>query len=73
VIAVPHEKWGERPLACVVINPGSELDADDLRAHLSTIVAKWWVPEQIVFLDELPKTPVGKINKIALRAQVLAS
>src|SRR5215208_2959806 len=69
VIAVPDERWGERPCACVVRRAGSELDADGLREHLADRVAKWWIPERIEFIDEVPKTSVGKFDKKVLRAR----
>ena len=68
VIAVPDERWGERPCACVVRRAGSELDADGVRDHLASRVAKWWIPERIEFVDEIPKTSVGKFDKKVLRA-----
>ncbi len=67
VIGVPDEKWGERPLACVVPEDGAELDADELRDFLSDRVAKWWIPENVEFIDEVPKTSVGKFSKKTLR------
>jgi acyl-CoA synthetase (AMP-forming)/AMP-acid ligase II len=70
VIAVPDERWGERPLACVVPAAGRELDAESLRSHLAGRVASWWVPEQILVLDEIPKTSTGKFSKTALRQLV---
>ncbi|MBX5468476.1 MAG: long-chain fatty acid--CoA ligase [Thermoleophilaceae bacterium] len=69
VIAVPDERWGERPCACVVKREGSSLDADGLREFLSGRVAKWWLPERVEFIDEVPKTSVGKFDKKALRAR----
>jgi fatty-acyl-CoA synthase len=69
VIAVPDERWGERPCACVVRRAGSDLDADGVRDHLSDRVAKWWLPERIEFVDEVPKTSVGKFDKKVLRAR----
>src|SRR3954465_6592229 len=69
VIAVPDERWSERPCACVVRRDGSELDAEGLREHLADRVAKWWIPERIEFIDEVPKTSVGKFDKKILRAQ----
>ena len=69
VIAVPDERWGERPCACVVRREGSALDAEALRDHLSGRVAGWWVPERFEFLDELPKTSVGKFDKKVLRGR----
>jgi acyl-CoA synthetase (AMP-forming)/AMP-acid ligase II len=67
VIAVPDEKWSERPCACVVVKEGAELDADGVRAHLSSRVAKWWLPDRVEFIDEVPKTSVGKFDKKVLR------
>jgi fatty-acyl-CoA synthase len=69
VIAAPDERWGERPLACVVRVPGQSVTAEELRAHLSVRVVKWWLPEQWVFLDEVPRTSVGKHDKKLLRAR----
>jgi fatty-acyl-CoA synthase len=69
VIAVPDERWQERPAACVVPREGADLDAEALRAFLAERVARWWIPERIEFLDELPKTSVGKFDKRALRAR----
>jgi acyl-CoA synthetase (AMP-forming)/AMP-acid ligase II len=67
VVAVPDRRWGERPLACVVVAPGRTLDADGLRAHLAGRVASWWVPDEVRFVDEIPKTATGKFAKVALR------
>jgi len=72
VVAVPDESWGERPCACVVRRADSELDGDGLRDFLSGRVAKWWLPERVEFIAEVPKTSVGKFNKKALRAQLAA-
>ncbi len=70
VVAVPHDKWGERPVAFVVTAGGSDLTIDGLRTYLRAVVARWWIPDVMVFVDELPKTPVGKIDKAALRSRV---
>jgi fatty-acyl-CoA synthase len=70
VVAVPDERWGERPCACVVRREGSSLDADTLRSYLAERVAKWWLPERIEFIAEVPKTSVGKFDKKALRARI---
>jgi acyl-CoA synthetase (AMP-forming)/AMP-acid ligase II len=67
VIAAPDERWGERPLACVVLAPGQSVSPGELRAHLAGRVVKWWVPEQWVFVDEVPRTSVGKHDKKLLR------
>jgi len=67
VIARPDEKWGERPVAYVVAHDGRPLSAEALREYLAERVAKWWIPEEIVVVDEIPKTPTGKISKKRLR------
>ena len=69
VIGVPDEKWDERPLACVVLKEGSVTTIDQLRAFLVERVAKWWVPERWAFIDEVPKTSVGKFDKKVLRVR----
>src|SRR3954451_1713805 len=69
VIAIPDERWGERPCACVVLRSGSDVDADAIREHLAARVVKWWIPERIEFIDEVPKTSVGKFDKKVLRAR----
>lgn len=68
VIAIPHVKWQERPLACVVLREGyDESIKEELKAFLATQVAKWWMPDDIVFVREIPKTSVGKFLKAKLR------
>ncbi|MFM8894058.1 MAG: AMP-binding protein, partial [Actinomycetales bacterium] len=67
VIGVKHPKWSERPLACVVVKPGETLTRDDVLAWLDGRVAKWWLPDDVVFIDEIPKTSVGKFSKRDLR------
>ena len=69
VIAVPDEKWGERPMAVVVLKDDAETTADDLREHLSSHFAKWQLPERVEFIDEIPRTATGKFKKTALREQ----
>ena len=69
VIGVPDPKWDERPLACVVCKEGSSVDAVGLQAFLADKVAKWQVPERWAFIDEVPKTSVGKFDKKVLRAR----
>lgn len=69
VIAVPDEKWQERPLCCVVLRPGESATAEELHHFLSDRVAKWWLPERWAFIDSVPKTSVGKFDKKVLRAQ----
>jgi fatty-acyl-CoA synthase len=67
VIAVAHPKWGERPLACVVIAPGKTLGRDELLDYLREKLNSWRVPDDVVFIDEVPKTSVGKFSKKTLR------
>ena len=67
VIAVPDEKWSERPLAVVVRTEGAPVSSDALRAHLAESFAKFEIPDRFVFVDELPKTGVGKFDKKVLR------
>jgi fatty-acyl-CoA synthase len=67
VVGVPDEKWGERPLATVVVLDGESVTADELREFLSGQVAHWQVPERWAFIDEVPKTSVGKFDKKVLR------
>jgi fatty-acyl-CoA synthase len=70
VIAMPHERWVERPLCCVVLREGADASADDLREHLRGRVAKWWLPDEFAFVEEIPKTSVGKFDKKVLRARL---
>jgi fatty-acyl-CoA synthase len=67
VIAIPHEKWMERPLGVVVLKEGESVTEEQLREFLSGQCAKWWVPDRFEFVDEIPKTAVGKFKKTALR------
>ncbi|MEK5040174.1 long-chain fatty acid--CoA ligase [Sporosarcina sp. FSL K6-3457] len=73
VIAVPHEKWLERPLACVVLHEGQTADEETkqlLLSYLEGQFAKWWVPDDVIFLNEIPKTSVGKFLKATLRTKL---
>jgi fatty-acyl-CoA synthase len=72
VIASPDERWGERPLACVVPAEGAEITLEELREHLASRVAKWWLPDDLVVIDEVPKTSVGKFDKKVLRGKLEA-
>ncbi|MBV9872849.1 MAG: long-chain fatty acid--CoA ligase [Frankiaceae bacterium] len=67
VVAVPDEKWQERPLACVVPHEGKTCDPNELREFLADRVAKWWIPERWTQIDAVPKTSVGKFDKKVLR------
>jgi fatty-acyl-CoA synthase len=69
VIAVADPKWGERPLACVVLRKGRSATADELRMHLAGRFAKWQLPERFAFLEALPRTSTGKFSKAKLRDQ----
>jgi fatty-acyl-CoA synthase len=69
VVAVPHPKWDERPLAVVVLRPGQPVTADELTRFLAARFAKWWVPDAIEFVAEIPRTSVGKFKKSVLREQ----
>jgi len=71
VIGVPHPKWDERPLAFVVAKPdyAGQITKDEIIEYLSPHVAKWWLPDDVVFIDAIPKTSVGKFDKKVLRGQ----
>lgn len=68
-IGMPHPKWDERPMLVVVCNEGCEPSKEAINAYLSNHVAKWWLPDDIVFVDEIPHSATGKIQKLALRKQ----
>jgi fatty-acyl-CoA synthase len=70
VIAKPDERWTERPLACVVLRDGATCSADDLHAFLNERVARWWMPDEFAFIDEVPKTGTGKYDKKLLRQRL---
>jgi fatty-acyl-CoA synthase len=67
VIAVQDAKWGERPLACVVLKQGKQASAEELRAHLAGAFAKWQLPDRFEFLEAIPRTSTGKFWKVKLR------
>jgi fatty-acyl-CoA synthase len=69
VIGIPDARWDERPLACVVLRPGKTTPPAELQAFLATRVARWWLPERFAFIQEVPKTSVGKFDKKVLRAR----
>jgi fatty-acyl-CoA synthase len=70
VIAKPDERWAERPLCCVVLRPGAAAGGPELVEHLRDRVAKWWLPDEFAFVEEIPKTSVGKFDKKLLRARL---
>ncbi|HBY96337.1 MAG TPA: long-chain fatty acid--CoA ligase, partial [Chloroflexi bacterium] len=69
VVAVPHSKWQERPLAVVVLRPGQSLTREELLDFLRPTIASWALPDDVVFVESLPKTSVGKFDKKVLRNQ----
>lgn len=69
VVGVPDERWQERPLAVVVVREGATVSAGDLRAFLADKVVRWWLPERWAFVDEIPRTSVGKYDKKAIRSR----
>ncbi|TXC65106.1 long-chain fatty acid--CoA ligase [Sphingosinicella ginsenosidimutans] len=68
-IGVPHPRWDERPLLLVVRKEGAEVTAEAIRDHLRNHVAKWWLPDEILFVDGLPHSATGKLLKTVLRVQ----
>ena len=70
VLGVPHPKWGERPLLIIQRRPGSASAPEEFLAFLEGKIARWWMPEQALFVDAIPLGPTGKIDKKALRQQV---
>ncbi|UCF94113.1 MAG: long-chain-fatty-acid--CoA ligase [Desulfobacterales bacterium] len=71
VVGVPHPKWQERPLALVVLRAEHkhQVSEADIKAHLGQTFAKWQLPDKVVFVDQIPKTSVGKLNKKVIRAE----
>ena len=70
VIAVPDDKWQERPIACVVLKPNQTATKEEIFEFLEPQFAKWWLPDEIIFMEEIPKTSVGKFLKRELRERV---
>ncbi|GAB3283364.1 long-chain fatty acid--CoA ligase [Parasphingorhabdus pacifica] len=71
VIAKPDPRWTERPVACVVLEKGEQLTADEVLEHLTSRVAKWWLPDEVLFVEAIPKTSTGKFSKKTLRERIL--
>ena len=69
VIGVPHPKWDERPLLVVVLKKGEQANKEDILGFMQGKIAKWWMPDDVVFADEIPHTATGKIQKLVLRQQ----
>jgi len=69
VIGVSHPKWDERPLLVIVLKKGEQATKKDILGFLEGKIAKWWMPDDVVFTDEIPHTATGKIQKLVLRQQ----
>ena len=70
VIGVPHPKWDERPIVVAVKKPGQEVSKDELLRFYEGKIAKWWMPDDVLFVPELPHTATGKLSKLTLRVQL---
>jgi acyl-CoA synthetase (AMP-forming)/AMP-acid ligase II len=66
-ISIPHPRWQERPLLICVLKQGAAISAEELRTHMAGSLAKWWLPDEIRFVDAMPLTSTGKISKVELR------
>jgi fatty-acyl-CoA synthase len=69
VIGIRHPKWDERPIVVVVKKPGQEVSKDEVLQFFDGKIAKWWTPDDVVFVPELPHTATGKLSKLTLRQQ----
>ena len=69
VIGIVHPKWDERPVVIAVKKAGQEVSREELLKHYEGKIAKWWMPDDVVFVDELPHTATGKLSKLTLRTQ----
>ncbi|MCY1553116.1 3-methylmercaptopropionyl-CoA ligase [compost metagenome] len=69
MIGIPHAKWQERPLLVVVLKAGRTASKEELLRFLEDRVAKWWLPDDVAYVDELPHTATGKLQKMKLREQ----
>jgi len=69
VFAGRHAKWDERPIAAVVLKKGQTASKEEIAKHLEGKVAKWWLPDAYVFIDQVPRTSTGKFLKTRLREQ----
>ena len=67
VIGVHHAKWAERPLLVIVLKPGQSASKDEILGFMEGKVAKWWLPDDVAFVEEIPHTATGKIMKMTLR------
>jgi fatty-acyl-CoA synthase len=69
VVGLKHVKWQERPAAFVVLRPGASATEEELLAFLEDRVAKWWLPDRVIFIEQIPKTGTGKFDKKLVRDQ----
>jgi len=69
VVAVPDDRWQERPLVAVVLHEGASATPDELREFLADKVVRWWLPERWTFIEQVPRTSVGKYDKKTIRAR----
>jgi len=69
VIGIAHPKWDERPLLIIIKNDGADLSKEEILGYLEGKIAKWWMPDDVAFVDEIPHTATGKIQKLTLREQ----
>jgi fatty-acyl-CoA synthase len=69
VIGIRHPKWDERPLLVIVLKAGQQASKEEMLAFLEGKIAKWWMPDDVAFVAEIPHTATGKIQKTALRDQ----
>jgi fatty-acyl-CoA synthase len=67
VIGVRHPKWDERPLLVIVLKKDQKASKDEILSFMSGKIAKWWIPDDVAFVDEIPHTATGKIQKTVLR------
>jgi 3-(methylthio)propionyl---CoA ligase len=67
VIGIRHPKWDERPLLVIVLKAGEKVSKDEMLQFLEGKIAKWWMPDDVTFVEEIPHTATGKIQKTALR------
>jgi fatty-acyl-CoA synthase len=69
VIGIAHPKWGERPLLVIVLKKGETATKEEILGFMQGKIAKWWMPDDVAFVDEIPHTATGKIQKLTLRQQ----
>jgi fatty-acyl-CoA synthase len=70
VVAQPHPKWDERPVALLIVEDGVEVSKESVLEHCSSIFAKWQLPDDVLYVDSIPLTSTGKIDKKVIRAKL---